>query len=316
MASIGKTGGDLTVSIRSYARELYRRLLAQPMTRNASPSIAGANRDLASAGELEARIDSMANRLGVLESRLNVAPVLPNVQKFSAEPFLARAERRLGVRAADLTDAERMVRQYSFFSEIWADGYETGLRASYTTYATYLPPRSVGRIVDLGCGAGEFVLFLKEQGFSAIGVDNNGSEVARARARGLDVRQAEILAYLKECEEQFAAITLIQVVEHLSPSQIAPLVASAVRCLAPGGVLFFETINARHPLALHGFYTDPTHTRPVSDDYLVYLFQWAGLTSVEIIFTYPNPVHVPRPEDLRFSYYNYCVVGRRPPFSP
>lgn len=304
------------MSIRSYARELCRRLLVRPMTRNASRNIAGASLDLASAGELEARIDGMADRLSLLESRLNVAPVLPNVQKCSAEPFLARAERRLGVRAADLTDAERMARQYSFFSEIWADGYETGLRPSYTAYATYLPPRAVGRIVDLGCGAGEFALFLKEQGFSAIGVDNNGSEVARARARGLDVQQTEILAYLSECKEQFAAITLIQVVEHLPPSQMAPLVVSAVRCLAPGGVLLIETINARHPLALHGFYTDPTHTRPVSDDYLVYLFQWAGLMSVDIIFTYPNPVHVPRPEDLRCSYYNYCVVGRRPPFSP
>ena len=299
-----------TVESVGRMRALYRRVRTWPgvgrLLRAADFARTAPAREVA----LKAQIEALTQRVAALEGQ--TPATLPPAQTFPADPFVARAERRLGVRVADLAPTDRAACRYSYFSEIWGEGYEADLRAQYSAYLPYIPRDLPGRIVDLGCGAGEWVAFLMEQGRSACGVEGEAEEVRRAQARGLDIIHGDLRTFLASGDERFAGITLIEVIEHLSPADIAPLVAAAVRRLAPGGVLLCETINMRHPLALNGFYTDPTHTRPVPDDYLVYLMQWEGLTDVQAVYTNPNPVHVPRPPDLRCSYYNYAIVGVKP----
>jgi O-antigen chain-terminating methyltransferase len=69
---------------------------------------------------------------------------------------------------------------------------------------------------------------------------------------------------------------MLQVIEHI-PSESIPFLMSAIhRAIVPGGLILIETINLKHPYAFHVFYTDPTHVRPVSSDFLVFLAQWVG----------------------------------------
>ncbi|MBX5467296.1 MAG: glycosyltransferase [Firmicutes bacterium] len=253
---------------------------------------------------------------GLKEVRNIVIPA-PQTPPFSVtlpvEDFLPRAERRIGVPAAELEPSARQQWTYAYFSEMWGPDYEKIRLAQYQAYLPFIPREMDSSCValDLGCGAGEFVEFLTANGIPACGVDVNASEVQRARRRGRNVLQADILSFLENSNDCYRAISLIEVIEHLDVHVVSRLVQKAVERLAVGGVLLIETINLRHPMAFHGFFTDPTHVRPVPDDYLAFLFQWEGLGDIQRVFTNPAPLEAGTGRDITRLYYNYALVGKK-----
>jgi O-antigen chain-terminating methyltransferase len=68
----------------------------------------------------------------------------------------------------------------------------------------------------------------------------------------------------------------------------------AVRKLAPGGRLLFETINPESVYAMKWFWMDLTHVRPVPAPALAQLMKASGLRDVTVDFRSP----VPGPEAL------------------
>ena len=234
---------------------------------------------------------------------------LPFTTTLPAEPFLERAIARIGHTPDPDHHEERF---YSYFSEIWAEGYEEGLAQQYASYLPHLPKDSALPFLDIGCGAGEFVQFLSTHGIPAQGIDNNPTEVARAKERGIDVHCADALSYLEAHHECFAGVSLLEVIEHLPPESIAPLLSAIVRALAPGGVVLLETINVKHPLAFHSFYSDPTHTRPIPSDFLVFLTQWSGFVGLQVIYTTPLAFTHDQSVDPSRAYFSYAVLGNKP----
>ena len=61
--------------------------------------------------------------------------------------------------------------------------------------------RDAAPVLDVGCGRGEFLGLLREAGVEARGVDADADMVAFARGEGLDVEQADALAYLESLED-------------------------------------------------------------------------------------------------------------------
>ena len=71
-------------------------------------------------------------------------------------------------------------------------------------------------VLDLGCGRGEWLEVLGENGLTALGVDSNETCAHEGQARGLDVRVADALRFLEELPEQSqGAVTAFHVVEHI-----------------------------------------------------------------------------------------------------
>jgi 2-polyprenyl-3-methyl-5-hydroxy-6-metoxy-1,4-benzoquinol methylase len=96
------------------------------------------------------------------------------------------------------------------------------------------------RLLDVGCGAGQFLFRAQLRGYRVTGIDLDSRAVAFARAElGLDVRVG-MLGELPS-DERFAVIALLGVVEHL-PDPTAVL-SEAVRCLAPSGELLIGVPN-------------------------------------------------------------------------
>ncbi len=227
-------------------------------------------------------------------------------------PFLQRAEQRIGRPLASLPTQEVNNWFYSYFSESYGDDYEEKRQRQYESYLPYLPKGLPYPFVDLGCGAGEFVDFLNKNGVKAMGVDGEMSEVNRARERGVAATQAEARAFLKESPEPLAGVSLLEVAEHLPTQELFELIQLAAGRLASGGVLLLESLNARHPFFAHGFYTDPTHIRPVTDEYLAFLLEWSGLEDLRLVFTIPAHVSGVAPNDLSRIYWCYAVIGKKP----
>ena len=238
---------------------------------------------------------------------------LPFARTLPAEPFLERAIVRVG----HAPDPDRREEQfYSYFSEIWADGYEEGMAQQYAAYLPHIPKGCFLPFLDIGCGAGEFVQFLSAHGIPAQGIDSNAIEVARAKEHGLNVFCADALNYLEAHQECFSGISLLEVIEHLPPESLAPLLSAIFRALAPGGVVLLETINVRHLLAFHSFYSDPTHARPIPSDLLVFLTQWHGFMDVQVIYTTPLAFTHEQSVDPSRAYFSYAVLGNKPIVPP
>jgi O-antigen chain-terminating methyltransferase len=130
----------------------------------------------------------------------------------------------------------------------------------------------------------------------------------------------------------------IQVLEHLPFPKIQALFEDARRCLKPGGIVAFETIDPRSVLALSSnYFRDPTHVAPLHPETLAYALRMAGFVDVEIIRRSAVPEvaqlrEIPQmvgmsPQfaemidtlnrnlrqlnDMLYGYQDYCVVGRK-----
>lgn len=146
-------------------------------------------------------------------------------------------------------------------------------------------------IVDIGCGRGEWLRILKDEGFTARGVDQSAAMVERAKAYGLDVEQGDAVVALSRLPEaSLGGVTGFHIVEHLPFPVLFRLFAEVSRVLAPGGIAIFETPNPENVLVgSHTFYHDPTHRNPITPTFITFLAQYHGLADIEIVRLHPYP---------------------------
>jgi O-antigen chain-terminating methyltransferase len=151
--------------------------------------------------------------------------------------------------------------------------------------ASYLPMfAGLSPVVDLGCGRGEFLELLREQGIEARGVEGNANAARECRERGLEVADGDLLAYLRrQADGALGGVFAAQVVEHLPPAVLQAAFREAQRALRPGGLLVFETVNVRSVVGFHEvFIRDPTHERPLHPETLCFLAAAAGFSDVRV----------------------------------
>jgi len=180
--------------------------------------------------------------------------------------------------------------EFDFYAfEEWSRGSEEWIRNEQSIYVPYL--KRCKRIVDLGCGRGEFLEILKKEGFSAYGIDSDPRMVFHCLKKNLEVKLGDLFEHLSTLDENnidgcFAA----QVVEHLTVSELARFIKLAFQKLSPGGAIILETIN---PCCLSTFsgalYADPTHQRPVHPVALQFFLEKAGFSDCQIVFSIPIP---------------------------
>lgn len=234
-------------------------------------------------------------------------PELPFSVAVPVEPYLQRAEKQIGKKAPIFYD-EKTEQFYTYFSEIWDN--KAGIQKIYESYLPYLKFKSDELVLDIGCGSGEFLGFLKKNNVNAKGIDLNPVEVERARQLGLNAECAEAMEFLRHCDEKFNAISLIEVIEHVPQEQHMELLMLAREKLTHQGILLIETINPLHSAGVNGFYTDPTHTRPVTVDYLTFLIQWCGFKHAELLYSSPYPIYTGLAKTITgLNYTSYALIA-------
>jgi 2-polyprenyl-3-methyl-5-hydroxy-6-metoxy-1,4-benzoquinol methylase len=74
---------------------------------------------------------------------------------------------------------------------------------------------AASRVIDIGCGTGEFILFMKQKGWDATGLELSAEAVEIARKMGLDVHNESVEAFQPKAEHRFDAVTMFHVLEHI-----------------------------------------------------------------------------------------------------
>lgn len=222
-------------------------------------------------------------------------------------------------------------------------GSEASIRARQADYVQYFAGQS--NVLDVGCGRGEFLDLLHEQGITAKGLDLNSEMVEICKSRGLDASTGDARSYLQGvADESLGGLIAIQVVEHLQPHYLNQMLGLAFDKIRPNGRIVLETINPACWVAFfESFIRDLTHVKPIHPETLQYLLQASGFVDVEIVYRAPiapegrlqkvtprsyhfgeaSPdaltelvssfnANVDRLNDRMFSFQDFAAVARRP----
>jgi SAM-dependent methyltransferase len=107
----------------------------------------------------------------------------------------------------------------------------------------FLPAHPQGSLLDVGCGNGAFLALMQQRGWGVNGVE---PDAAAARVASEAIGREVFAGPLEQAgfaENQFAAITMSHVIEHV-PEPVETL-QTCLRLLQPGGTLYLTTPNTR-----------------------------------------------------------------------
>jgi 2-polyprenyl-3-methyl-5-hydroxy-6-metoxy-1,4-benzoquinol methylase len=125
----------------------------------------------------------------------------------------------------------------------------------------FLPEDREISILDLGCGHGTFLYFLKKEGYKNIlGVDISREQIELAKKIGIkEVKCQDVLHFLRNTDGEFNVITAFDLIEHFRKDEVLLLSKLVYRALKVQGLFILRTINGESPFSGRLRYADLTH---------------------------------------------------------
>lgn len=114
------------------------------------------------------------------------------------------------------------------------------LGASARTIVLRLLGDKPGRLLDVGCGGGAHAAELAAQGWSVTGVDVSAEQLALARARGVEVVEADATALPLEDASFDAAVSMFT---HTDVGDFGAVLREVARVLRPGGCFVYLGVH-------------------------------------------------------------------------
>lgn len=154
--------------------------------------------------------------------------------------------------------------------------------------------RQTNRLMEVGFGAGSFLLAARRAGWEAEGIEVSQTAVEHVRKQGFKVFHGE-LAAAHYPDAYFDVVTAIEVLEHLPDPQA--LIREAARILRPGGLFWATTphgkgLSARALGLQWSVVEPPEHLQLFSLEGMRRMLHGAGFRRPHVIAQGTNPFEI------------------------
>lgn len=244
-------------------------------------AIKNSNNTLKRALELEQRFEQLNNNFTErqLDFKLNIARALARKQNIDSTHIALSSQQPLD---NDLNDL------YIAFENQFR-GTADEIKQQQVKYLPFLSAIAQNiseplKVLDIGCGRGEWLRLLSEQNYESEGVDLSHTMVDLCLLEGFKATQGDAIAYLENKDDNSVhVITAFHVVEHLPFEHMVRLFDQCLRVLKPGGKIIFETPNPENlTVSGYSFYLDPTHKNPIPPITLEFIARQRGYSQIDI----------------------------------
>jgi 2-polyprenyl-3-methyl-5-hydroxy-6-metoxy-1,4-benzoquinol methylase len=173
--------------------------------------------------------------------------------------------------------------------DISIEAFDRQLSAFKGYFGSFLPKDKDAIILDIGCGHGSFLYFLRKQGYTnAYGVDISTEQVEAAQKFGLaNVHCGDLMEFLQKHPREFDCITALDVIEHFPKEEILPLLDAVYQALKPGGTFMLQSPNADGPFGSRYRYWDFSHEVAFTKTSISQALSVAGFTNILVCPTGP-----------------------------
>jgi 2-polyprenyl-3-methyl-5-hydroxy-6-metoxy-1,4-benzoquinol methylase len=165
-------------------------------------------------------------------------------------------------------------------------------------YKNIVPEDKNARILDIGCGLGEFLYWLNEKGYkNFLGVDVSQQmlDIAKQNASAKVKKISSIKEYLGSEKEGYDLIVMNDVIEHLTKQEIIDDLEMMRSALKKGGQLIIKTNNLAAITGARMRYSDFTHELGLTEYSLKQILALVGFSDVAV-----KPFAMPLTNPLRY----------------
>ena len=148
------------------------------------------------------------------------------------------------------------------------------------------------RLLDVGCGRGEWLEKCSEFGFNCTGVEMNMAAANICNDIGLNIINKDIFEVFSSCEDSsFDVISAFHFIEHVEHKKLIKFFEESKRLLSPSGVMILETPSIDNlVVASRSFYLDPTHLTPINPDSISYIIESLGFDLSKYYYINSGPL--------------------------
>lgn len=140
-------------------------------------------------------------------------------------------------------------------------------------------------ILELGCGHGRMLRYLKSRGYKNVsGIDISSEQVLLAQNAGLNAAAEDVFDHLRAHPSSYDVIIAIDLVEHFRRDELLDLFSLMRDSLRERGTVLIQTANGEGLFPGHIIYGDLTHQtifNPSSMEQLMRLTAFANIRFAE-----------------------------------
>jgi 2-polyprenyl-3-methyl-5-hydroxy-6-metoxy-1,4-benzoquinol methylase len=150
--------------------------------------------------------------------------------------------------------------------------------------SNYLPDDKEAPILDVGCGWGQLLWWLREKGYTNIqGIDIGEAQEAHGESIGLNIiRVEDSTDFLENLDSKYELVIMNHIIEHMPAAEGIKMLKAIYKALRPGGRIIVQTPNLCAIGANHGRYIEITHVTGYTESSLHQIVSLAGFSEIEL----------------------------------
>ena len=174
--------------------------------------------------------------------------------------------------------------QWEQFHSSSKEEFEFYSKVSKKKFLPFLPIKKTSKILDVACGAGHFLYFLKKEGYTDVyGIDLSKEQLEIAKKMGItEVEEIDLFDYLHRHPEKYEMIVAFDIIEHLTKDEVFEFLDALYSALQPGGKVLIGTINAASLFGSGMVYMDFTHEQGFTPASLAQVLKLSGFENVGV----------------------------------